>query len=62
MNWSNPVDLKPIFDTVKNILGWSYTFWWDNGRYRFTFTLWEFVVGCMITYIFFYIFNKIYEK
>lgn len=58
---NNIVDLKQIFDKVRSILDWSYTFSWDNGQFHFTFTLWEFVLGCLITYGFFYIFNKIYE-
>lgn len=62
MNFSNPVDLKVIFDTVKAILDWSYTFYWDGGRFSFTFSFWQFVCGCFVTYGFFYIFNTIYEK
>lgn len=59
--FENDVDIKPIFDVCKNILNWSYTFHWDNDRYHFTLTLWEVVIGCLIVFTFFKIFNAIYD-
>lgn len=59
--FTNPVDLKPIFDTCKRVLNWSYTFYWDNGQYHFTLTLWEVVIGCLVVFTFFKIFNAIYD-